>query len=130
MQIIKHRDETIACRLYDTNVLTYLPDGEIHFTNGGYATNTTHQFATALLNEGASVWAHACWFSSHKGQTTVTVRKKTVAIEGGEVLKLKYDKDTGFDFIDPPKMYAPERLPATAPNVRPTNSGGTLSNGA
>jgi hypothetical protein len=106
MQIIKHRDETIACRLYETDVLTYYANGEIHFTNGGYATNTTHKFATALLNEGASVWAHACWFSSHKGQTTATVRKKTVAIEDGEVLKLKYDKDTGFDFIDPPKMYA------------------------
>jgi hypothetical protein len=103
MQIIKYRDETIACRLYDTNVLTYLPDGEIHFTNGGYATNATHQFATALLNK----WdRYGCSFSSHKGQTTATVRKKTVAIEDGEVLKLKYDKDTGFDFIDPPKMYA------------------------
>ncbi len=103
MQIIKRRDETIACRLYDTNVLTYLPDGEIHFTNGGYATNTTHQFATALLNK----WdRYGCWFSSHKGQTTVTARKKTIEIGGGKVLKLKYDKDTGFDFIDPPKMYA------------------------
>ena len=103
MQIIKHRDNTIACRLYDTNVLTYLPDGEIHFTNGGYATNSTHQFATALLNR----WdRYGCSFSSHKGQTTATVRNKTVVVEDGETLKLKYDKDAGFDFIDPPKMHA------------------------
>jgi hypothetical protein len=103
MQIIKYRDETIACRLYDTNVLTYHPNGEIHFTNGGYATNSTHQFATALLNR----WdRYGCSFSSHKGQTTATVHSKTVVVGDGETLKLKYDKDTGFDFIDPPKMHA------------------------
>jgi hypothetical protein len=101
MQILKQRDGSIACRLYDTNVLTYYPDGEIHFTNGGYATTTTHQFATALLWD-----RYGCYFGSHKYQTTATVRSKTVVIKNGEVLKLKYDKDMGFDFIDPPKMYA------------------------
>jgi len=104
MQIIKHRDNTIACRLYNTDVLTYHPNGEIHFTNGGYTTNATHQFATALLK--ARWVGYRCFFNSHKRQTTVTVGKKTVAIGDGEVLKLKYDKDTGFGFIDPPKMYA------------------------
>lgn len=101
MQIIKQRDGSVACRLYDTNVLTYYPDGEIHFTNGGYVTTTTHQFATALL------WnSYGCYFSSHKCQTTATVRSKTVVVGDCEVLKLRYDKDMGFDFIDPPKMYA------------------------
>lgn len=103
MQILKQRDGSVACRLYDTNVLTYYPDGEIHFTNGGYATVSTHQFATELLNRWGG---YGCYFSSHKGQTTATVRSKTVVVEGGEVLKLKYDKDMGFDFIDPPKMHA------------------------
>jgi hypothetical protein len=103
MQILKQRDGSVACRLYDTDVLTYYPNGEIHFTNGGYATNSTHQFATALLNR----WdRYGCYFSSHKGQTAATVRNKTVVIENGEVLKLRYDKDMGFDFIDPPKMHA------------------------
>ncbi len=101
MQIIKQRDGSVACRLYDTDVLTYYPDGEIHFTNGGYATTMTHQFATALL------WnSYGCYFSSHKCQTTATVRSKTVVIGDCEVLKLRYDKDMGFDFIDPPKMHA------------------------
>ncbi len=100
LQILKQRDGSVACRLYDTNVLTYYPNGEIHFTNGGYATTSTHQFATALL------WTRRCHFSGHKGQTTATVRSKTVVVENGEVLKLRYDKDMGFDFIDPPKMYA------------------------
>jgi len=90
-------------------VLTYYPDGEIHFTNGGYATTSTHQFATALLDRRDG-WdrgdRYGCYFSSQKGQTTATARSKTVAIEDGEVLKLKYDKDTGFDFVEPPKMHA------------------------
>jgi len=110
LQILKQSDGSIACRLYNTNVLTYYPDGEIHFTNGGYATPSTHQFATELLNRWGG---YVCYFGSHKGQTTATARHrylvpcaKTVAIGDGEVLKLKYDKDTGFDFIDPPKMYA------------------------
>ena len=102
MQILKHSDGSVACRLYATDVLTYLPNGEIHFTNGGSASNTTHQFATALLYSMPG----PCSFGSYKGQTTATTRKKTVIIEDGEVLKLKHDKDTGFDFIDPPKMYA------------------------
>lgn len=112
LQILKQSDGSIACRLYDTNVLTYYPDGEIHFTNGGYATVSTHQFATELLAGSG----YGCYFGSHKGQTTATARTRylprraktvaTVAIGDDEVLKLKYDKDTGFDFIDPPKMYA------------------------
>ena len=110
LQILKQSDGSIACRLYNTNVLTYYPGGEIHFTNGGYATPSTHQFATELL-QGSG---YGCYFVTHKGQTTATAtatpyfppRVKTVAIGDDEVLKLKYDKDTGFDFIDPPKMYA------------------------
>jgi len=103
MRIQANRDGSVACVLYDTPVLTYYPNGEIHFTNDGYATTTTHQFATGLLHK----WdRYGCSFGSHKGQTTATVGKKTVVVEPGEVLKLKYDRDTGFDFIDPPKMYA------------------------
>lgn len=103
LQIIKQSDGSIACRMYDTNVLTYYPDGEIHFTNGGHATMSTHQFATELLSRWGG---YRCYFGSHKGQTTATARSKTVVVGDGEVLKLKYDKDSGFDFIDPPKMYA------------------------
>ena len=103
MRIQANRAGSVACVLYDTKVLTYYPNDEIHFTNDGYATTTTHQFATALLNR----WdRYGCSFSSHKGQTTATVGKQTVEVGPGEVLKLKYDRDTGFDFIDPPKMYA------------------------
>lgn len=103
MRMQANRDGSVACVLYNTPVLTYYPNGEIHFTNGDWATTTTHQFATGLLHK----WdGYGCYFGSHKGQTTATVRKQTVVVGPGETLKLKYDRDTGFDFIDPPKMYA------------------------
>lgn len=103
MRIQANRDGSIACVLYNTPVMTYYSNGEIHFTNGGWATNTTHQFATGLLHK----WdGSGCYFGSHKGQTTATIGKQIVAIGKDDVLKLKYDGDFGFDFIDPPKMYA------------------------
>lgn len=101
MQIIKHRDETIACRLYDTNVLTYLPDGEIHFTNGGYATNSTHQFAAAILG-----WA-LVHIHGHRDQTCIKCGKKSVLVEDHNPIKLRWNADVyRYDFIDPPKMHA------------------------
>ena len=101
MQIIKHRNNTIACRLYDTDVLTYYPDGEIHFTNGGYATTSTHQFATAILG-----WA-LVHIHGHRDQTCIKCGKKSVLVEDHNPIKLKWNADVyRYDFIDPPKMYA------------------------
>jgi len=101
MQIIKQRDGSVACRLYDTNVLTYYPDGEIHFTNGGYATNSTHQFATAILG-----WA-LVHIHGHRDQTCIKCGKKSVLVEDHNPIKLRWNADVyRYDFIDPPKMYA------------------------
>jgi hypothetical protein len=101
MQIIKQRDGSVACRLYDTNVLTFLPDGEIHFTNGGYATTTTHQFATAILG-----WA-LVHIHGHRDQTCIKCGKKSVLVEDHNPIKLRWNADVyRYDFIDPPKMYA------------------------
>ena len=101
MQIIKQRDGSVACRLYDTNVLTFLPDGEIHFTNGGYATTTTHQFATAILG-----WA-LVHIHGHRDQTCIKCGKKSVLVEDHNPIKLRWNADVyRYDFIDPPKMHA------------------------
>jgi len=101
MQLIKQRDGSVACRLYDTNVLTFLPDGEIHFTNGGYATTTTHQFATAILG-----WA-LVHIHGHRDQTCIKCGKKSVLVEDHNPIKLRWNADVyRYDFIDPPKMYA------------------------
>ena len=101
MQILKQRDGSVACRLYDTNVLTFLPDGEIHFTNGGYATTTTHQFATAILG-----WA-LVHIHGHRDQTCIKCGKKSVLVEDHNPIKLRWNADVyRYDFIDPPKMYA------------------------
>jgi len=101
MQIIKQRDGSVACRLYDTDVLTYYPDGEIHFTNGGYATTSTHQFATAILG-----WA-LVHIHGHRDQTCIKCGKKSVLVEDHNPIKLKWNADVyRYDFIDPPKMYA------------------------
>lgn len=105
MRIIKYRDGTIGCILYDTTVLTYLPNGEIHFKNGGYASPTTHQFVTAILGHGHMT------FHRHNNQTCVTsyfspYGEKSVLVNGHNRVKFKWDADAHrYDFIDPPKMY-------------------------
>jgi hypothetical protein len=48
MNIRKEGENIVVC-LYDTDVVTYRPDGEIIITNGGWQSNTTNAFISALL---------------------------------------------------------------------------------
>ena len=103
MQIIKHRDETIACRLYDTDVLTYFPDGEIHFTSGGYPTTSTHQFASAILSGYLTC-------NGFKGDTQVAVASGYTVVRGTDVLRMRVEPNGvpqgALTLIDPPTLYA------------------------
>lgn len=49
MQILKNEDESIACRLYSTNVVTFKPNGDIVICLGGWVSDTTAEFAYHVL---------------------------------------------------------------------------------
>lgn len=67
--IRKQRDDSIACVLYSTDVLTYHPDGRL--TLRSYASMSTSSFASRIAPAG--VWAHftakvgpVLWLGAHE----------------------------------------------------------------
>ena len=44
--------DAVACRLYDTDVITFVSNGDIIIDNGGYATNSTHSFIVGMFDRG------------------------------------------------------------------------------
>ena len=96
MQIIK-RDDAIACRLYDTDVLTFYKDGLVEYYSGGYISNTTHAFASSIFNH-----VHFC---TKQSVTEVTIGyRKTYHVGPNQTLKMKREGDT-WVAIDPPKNF-------------------------
>ena len=114
-QIDKYPDGTVACRLYNTDVLLFYPDGEIAFNNGNYPSTTTHSFATNILS---TIWVARWMFSTNRGRTLITLgSEEKLAVEGNQVIRLRWnpDKIVGplhnrfsgcFEFIDKPTMYS------------------------
>lgn len=96
MQIIK-RDDAVACRLYDTDVLTFYKDGTVEYHSGGYASITTHAFASSIL-EGVL-------FNTRQSVTEVTVGyRRTYHVDPNQTFKMKREGDT-WVAIDPPKNF-------------------------
>jgi hypothetical protein len=96
MQIIK-RDDAIACRLYDTDVLTFYKDGTVEYYSGGYVSNTTHAFASSIFNH--------VYFGTKKEVTEVTIGyRKTYHVGPNQTFKMKREGDT-WVAIDPPKNF-------------------------
>ena len=98
MQIIK-RDDAIACRLYDTDVLTFYKDGVVEYYSGGYISNTTHAFASSIFNH-----VHFC---TKQGVTEVSMNyrsDKTYHVGPNQTFKMKREGDT-WVAIDPPKNF-------------------------
>jgi len=96
MQIIK-RDDAIACRLYNTDVLTFHKNGVVEYYSGGYISNSTHAFASSIFNH-----VH---FSTKKEVTEVTIGyRKTYHVGSNETFKMKREGDT-WVAIDPPKSF-------------------------
>ena len=106
MQIIK-RDDAIACRLYDTDVVTFYKDGTVEYHSGGYVSNTTHAFASGILFPNV-------WFASKHGNTEVFTGKRfwswrepdqvstTYHVPSSQTFKMKREGDT-WVAINPPK---------------------------
>ena len=99
MQIIK-RDDAIACRLYDTDVLTFYKDGVVEYYSGGYISNTTHAFASSIFNH-----VHFC---TKQSVTEVTIGyRKTYHVGPNQTFKMKREGDKIAEWvaIDPPKHF-------------------------
>tara|TARA_A100001388_G_scaffold219081_1_gene169709 strand:+ start:2313 stop:3191 length:879 start_codon:yes stop_codon:yes gene_type:complete len=96
MQIIK-RDDAIACRLYDTDVLTFYKDGVVEYYSGGYISNSTHAFASSIFNH-----VHFC---TKQSVTEVTIGyRKTYHVDPNQTFKMKREGDI-WVAIDPPKNF-------------------------
>lgn len=98
MQIINYGDR-IACRLYDTDVLEFYPNGEVHIKTDGWSPNSTHQFISGILVYSVGV-------CSRRGRTVVTLPSGEALIDDSNpVLRLKRG-EAGWEFVDKPQLYA------------------------
>jgi hypothetical protein len=53
--IRREADESIVAKCYNSDLIRWYPDGRIFITNGGYASQTTHDFISRLMGRWASV---------------------------------------------------------------------------
>lgn len=78
--------DAIECVLYRTPVVTFMPDGEIHVRNGGYATASTHMFIQEVLGSGVRV-------NGQRGKTIVCLSGHALALCSNEMLRLRKDEN-------------------------------------
>ena len=94
MQIIKRKD-AIACRLYDTDVLTFYKDGVVEYHSGTWISNSTHSFANGILYPYVN-------FGTRLGNTEVWIKAQTYYVSPKQTFKMKREGDT-WVAIDPPR---------------------------
>ena len=58
-QILMDSDKQVKCRLYDTDVVTFRPDGTVFVTPDRYNTQTTANFISDVLNVWCGVQDHS-----------------------------------------------------------------------
>jgi hypothetical protein len=85
--IRKNAEGSIECVLYKTPVVTFREDGEIHVSNGGWATPSTHMFIEEVLaGTGLRV-------QGQRGKTIVRIAGQALALGANEVLRLRKDEN-------------------------------------
>ncbi len=85
--------DAVACRLYDTDVITFVSNGDIIIDNGGYASNTTHSFIVGILTRSyRTVVAY-----SKAGSTVIEVyppQGKRLVVMGDKPVTIRKVEDT------------------------------------
>ena len=99
MAIRKYVDGSVACRLYDTDVVTFEPDGDVVFRNGGWATSTTHGFANGILRGGA------IYFGMRQSRTEIMVGGDAHVMDGNDFFRLRKDNEGRYVAVNPPAQY-------------------------
>jgi len=100
MQIVKHRDGAVACLLYETDVLTFYPGGDVSFCNGHHPTATTHGFANAILDGGG------IRFINRQSCTEALLDgNETYMLDGNDSLLLRKNNEGRYEAVNPPTQY-------------------------
>ena len=97
--------DAVACRLYDTDVITFVSNGDIIIDNGGYATNSTHSFIDGMFNRGFYTSRQLTAYSKAgstvievyppQGKKLVVMRDKPVTIR-----KVEDTREVAYDFTE------------------------------
>ena len=105
--------DAVACRLYDTDVVTFVSNGDIIIDNGGYASTTTHSFIDGIFTR--SYYSRPVCAYTKGGCTVIEVnptgnpanRKIKLLTEGTVTIRCKEPSPTAaaFDFVGEPPMY-------------------------
>ena len=96
--------DAVACRLYDTDVITFVSNGDIIIDNGGYATNSTHSFIVGIMTYAYRT--HPLLAYSKAGSTVIEVfpsqSKRLVVMEDKPVTLRKVENIHGvaYDFTE------------------------------
>ena len=105
--------DAVACRLYDTDVVTFVSNGDIIIDNGGYASTTTHSFIDGIFTR--SYYSRPVCAYTKGGYTVIGVnptgnpanKKIKILTEGTVTIRCKEPSPTAaaFDFVNEPPMY-------------------------
>lgn len=105
--------DAVACRLYDTDVVTFVSNGDIIIDNGGYASITTHSFIDGIFTR--SYYSSPVRAYTKGGYTVIEVyptgnpenKKIKLLTEGTVTLRCIEPSPTAaaFDFVGEPPMY-------------------------
>ena len=72
-------DESIVAQCYRSDLIRWYPDGRIFITNGGYTSQTSHDFIGRLL--GPTRWNSIC--STYDGKTWIRTKDGVFPLAGG-----------------------------------------------
>jgi hypothetical protein len=91
-QILKGTDDEIKCRLYQTDVVTFFPDGRIFIKDARYITQTTANFISDVLGIPAFVQDHDIVIALHGNRYRLRDGMVLERDERGTLKVLKVDK--------------------------------------
>jgi hypothetical protein len=91
-QILKGADDEIKCRLYQTDVVTFFPDGRIFIKDATYITQTTANFIQDVLGIRAAVQDHDIVIGLHGNSYRLRDGMVLARDECGLLKVLKVDK--------------------------------------
>lgn len=113
--IRKDADESIACRLYRTDVVTYHKDGRIEIRLDGWASQSTIAFIEEVLNVRGSIAHNHAWIgATREGCTQVGM----YALHTHEVNTFRRNGHGDLEFQNPVQIKTHKINRAGANNVR------------
>ena len=93
-------NDAIECVLYQTPVVTFMPDGVVEVRNGGYVTVSTHMFIEEVLaGTGLRVLGQ-------RGKTIVRVSGQALALGNSEKLRLRKNENGRLQPLETQTHYA------------------------